>query len=105
MGKLITLSIDVSLLDKARLKKVTKKNGSTGIYCDLVLYETENRQYGDYMVKQAVTKEERMQKVQMPILGNAKEWGGSPKEASNATVREQPENQTEGKDGSDDVPF
>jgi len=103
MGKLITLSIDLTLLDRARFKRVTKKSGTQATYCDLVLYETENRQYGDYIVKQAVTKEERMQKVQMPILGNAKEWGGSPKEASNAT-QQQPSS-TGGDEGDTSVPF
>jgi hypothetical protein len=69
---MITLSIDVSKLDKTRFKRVNKRNGELAIYCDLILLETPQSDYGDYMVKQSVTKEEREAKIQMPILGNAK---------------------------------
>lgn len=41
---------------------------------DLVLYETPDSEYGDYLVKQQTTKEEREKKVAMPILGNGKRW-------------------------------
>lgn len=64
---MITLKIDVTKLDKARFFK-----GEKGTYCDLILIETPNGQYGDYMVKQSVTKEERQARVEMPILGNGK---------------------------------
>lgn len=76
---MLTLSIDVSLLDKARFKTFNRKNGTKGTSCDLVLVETPNGQYGDYMVKQSITKEEREAGVQLPILGNAKnmERGGT----------------------------
>lgn len=70
---MITLSIDVSKLDKSRFKRVTKKNGDLAIYCDLILLETPNGQWGDYMVKQGLTKAEREEGIQMPILGNGKD--------------------------------
>lgn len=70
---MITLSIDVSKLDKSRFKRVTKKNGEPAVYCELVLLETPNGQYGDYMVKQGLTKAERDEGIQMPILGNGKD--------------------------------
>jgi hypothetical protein len=76
----ITLSIDVTLLDKARFKEVVRKNGSKAVFCDLVLFETQS-EYGDYIVKQNVTKEERAARIEMPILGNGKIWekrAGSP---------------------------
>ena len=69
---MITISIDVLLLEKARFKKVTKRNGQGATYCDLVLFETPNGEYGDYIVKQGVTKEERAARKEMPILGNGR---------------------------------
>ncbi len=67
---MITLSIDVTKLDQGKFIK-GKKGGR---YANLILIETPNSDYGDYMVKQDVTKEERESGVQMPILGNAKNW-------------------------------
>lgn len=69
---MIAISIDVTLLDKARFKRVTRKSGSEAVFAELILIETPNGQYGDYMVKQSVTKEEREAKKEMPILGNGK---------------------------------
>lgn len=69
---MITISIDVTQLDKARFKEVTRKNGKVAKYCDLVLIDTPNSQYGDFIVKQSVTKEERAARKEMPILGNGK---------------------------------
>jgi hypothetical protein len=69
---MIILSIDVTKLEKERFKHITRKNGDKAIFCDLVLIETPQSDYGDFIVKQSVTKEERAAKVEMPILGNAK---------------------------------
>jgi hypothetical protein len=68
---MIIVSFDVKKLDKARFFQ-----GKKGLYCELVLIETPGGEYGDYMVKQGVTKEEREQRIEMPILGNAKNVGG-----------------------------
>lgn len=68
---MILVKLDVTKLDKNRFFK-----GAKGTYCDLVLIETPGGEYGDYMVKQSVTKEERAAKLQMPILGNGKIMGG-----------------------------
>jgi hypothetical protein len=38
----------------------------------LVLFETPDSEYGDYMVKQGLSKEDREAKVELPILGNGK---------------------------------
>lgn len=73
---MIGLSINVLDLDKTRFKRVTLKSGKEALYCELVLIDTPNGQYGDYMVKQSVTKEERAARKEMPILGNAKVLGG-----------------------------
>jgi len=68
---MITLSIDVTKLDKNRFKHVTRKDGSKAIFCDLVLFESKN-DFGDYIVTQSVSKEERASGVKLPIIGNAK---------------------------------
>lgn len=82
---MITLSIDMNLVDQARLKSFTKKNGSQASYLELVLIETPNGKYGDYLVKQSISKEERNDKVEMPILGNGKNFSFKPKEPINNT--------------------
>jgi hypothetical protein len=71
----ITLSLDISKIDKARFKKAKKRDGTEAQYLELVLFETEGSEYGDYIVKQQLTKEERQAgNVQLPILGNGKIW-------------------------------
>ncbi len=75
---MITASIDVTLLDKSKFKTVTRKSGEKAVFCDIVLIETPNGQYGDYMVKQDSTKEEREGGLQMPIVGNAKNRSQAP---------------------------
>lgn len=71
---MITLKIDVNKIDKSRLFK-----GQKGTYLDLVLIETPGGKFGDYMVKQSQTKEEREARKEMPILGNGKKIGGKSK--------------------------
>ncbi len=74
---MITISIDLRQIDQSRCKNITRQNGEAAKFCDLVLIETPDGKFGDYMVKQDVTKEERAAKLQMPILGNGKIRGGS----------------------------
>ena len=69
---MIVISINVLKLDKARFKKVKLRSGEEAMYCDLVLIETPNGQYGDFLVKQGVTKEESAARKEMPILGNGR---------------------------------
>jgi hypothetical protein len=69
---MLTISLDVMKIDKARLKEVRRKNGETAKFLDLVLIDTPNSEYGDYVVTQQVSKEERENGVKLPILGNAK---------------------------------
>lgn len=94
----IGISIDVTLLDEARFKEVARKNGKRAVFADLILVHTPGGQYGDYMVKQSVSKEERAAKVEMPILGNGKTLQG----ASAKTKRSEPEPRDDGGSG---VPF
>jgi hypothetical protein len=64
----ITAKVNCSLIDKSKLFK-----GAKGTYLDLVLFETENDQYGnDYVVVQSVSKEDRAKGIKGVILGNAR---------------------------------
>lgn len=58
----ISISVNVEKIDKDRFFK-----GKKGRYMDLVLFETPDSEYGDYMIKQRGDKGEKM-----PILGNGK---------------------------------
>jgi hypothetical protein len=60
----ISVSLNVTLLDKKKFVK-----GKRGVYCDIVLWETPDSDFGDYMVKQRGESGERT-----PILGNAKNF-------------------------------
>lgn len=92
---MITASINVTKVQKEKLIK-----GKSGMYLNLVLIETPNGQYGDFMVVQDTTKEERLQGVKGVILGNAKifQKGGAQAKAAPKNSNPEPE------DGSD-VPF
>lgn len=56
-------------------KKINKDRiyvGQKGSYLDFVLIETPNSQYGDYMIVQSVSKDERLAGKKGEIIGNAK---------------------------------
>lgn len=58
----ISINVNVDKVDKAKLFE-----GKKGRYLDLVLFETPDSEYGDYLVKQRGERNEKM-----PILGNGK---------------------------------
>ncbi len=64
---MITLNINVSLINKDRLF-----SGKKGKYLDAVLIETPNSDFGDYMIVESISKEEREAGAKGTILGNAK---------------------------------
>lgn len=74
---MITLKLDVSKINKDRLFK-----GAKGTYLDAVLIETPNSEYGDFMIVESVTKEEREAGVKGTILGNAKTIGSKPTQST-----------------------
>jgi hypothetical protein len=96
MSKLITLSIDETQIDKSRLKEFTRRNGNFGKSLELVIFETKA---GKLLVKQSVTKEEREAGVEMPILGEAKEW--QPKQSGGTSLKHTSPNEA----ASDEPPF
>ena len=89
----ISLKIDVTKIDKARLYK-----GAKGTYLDLTTFiDTEVAdQYENHgFISQSVDKEEREAKVQTPILGNVKVFytegsqGGSQHSNQNSAPQQQ----------------
>lgn len=56
------MNVNIDKIDKEKFFK-----GKKGRYLDLVLFETPDSDYGDYLVKQRGDKDEKM-----PILGNGK---------------------------------
>lgn len=102
MSNVITISIDVTKLEKVRFKRVTRRSGADAVYADIVLIPRQDDRGNDYMVVQGVTKEERDQGIKGPILGNGKIMGGKKQEAripKPAQGAETPPTQ------EDDVPF
>ncbi len=77
----LSVKIDVSKIDKARLFK-----GEKGTYLDLTTFiDLENpSEYGDHgFISQSVSKEERDQNVQTAILGNVKVFFTGESQADN----------------------
>lgn len=73
MSKLLSISIDVTKLDKSRFYK-----GKKGIYCSLdVWINDEQDEYGnDASVNESQTKEEREAKAKKNYVGNGKKLFG-----------------------------
>jgi len=64
---IISVKINVDKIDRSRFFQ-----GKKGRYLNLVLIETPDSEYGDYMVKQEQSREERDRGEKTPIVGNAK---------------------------------
>ena len=65
---MLTGKIDVTKIEKDRLFK-SEKTGS--IYLDIVLIETPESEYNDFVILQSLSKEERLAGQKGHILGNA----------------------------------
>ena len=110
MPHVITVKIDVTLIDKAKLFKGSKCNKKNILpqYLDLVLLPTKQSNFGDWrdeqthMVCQSVSKEERDKGVKGEILGNAceKKPRSNNQQSEPAAPSQSPEEPE-----SDDVPF
>ena len=64
---MISIKIDVNKIDKERLYK-----GAKGTYLNAILIDTPNSEYGDYMIVEDISYEERQSGKKGTILGNAK---------------------------------
>ena len=108
----ISLSINVSMIEKARLFK-----GAKGVYLDCTAFVDldELNQYGNSgMVTQNVSEEERKAGTHGPILGNSKVfWKGESKQSQSAPYQSRESRQAGGQqqsgssfdDFNGDVPF
>lgn len=98
MAKRIIASIDLSLINKSKIKEVTTKSGKVAKYYDIEIYLKDDKdQFGnDVSVSQGQTKEEREQKAQKIYLGNGKTvWQSDSKPNPDEITNE----------NSDDLPF
>ena len=102
---MITVSIDVTKLDKSRFYK-----GKKGTYVNLTLIESPNDQYGNtHLVVQSSTKEERDAGLVLPFIGNAKDFKilDAQKESGgyNAPQDNRPAEPEKAGLAQDDIPF
>lgn len=67
--EVINLKIDVTKITKDKLFK-----GEKGTYLNATLVPTPDSQYGDYMIVEDTSKEEREAGTKGVILGNAKKF-------------------------------
>jgi hypothetical protein len=96
----ISIKIDVTKIDKSRLFK-----GEKGTYLDLTTFlDTENEsQYGDHgFISQSVSKEEREQGIQTPILGNGKIFYNN---QGGQTYQNKPAQNQQSQMPDEDIPF
>lgn len=70
---MITIQIDLELLEQARCKEVTRRNGKTARFISLNLIEKPDDRGNDGFISHYMTKEEREQGLRLPIVGNWKE--------------------------------
>ena len=97
---MISLKIDVSLLDKTRFFRSQKpaKDGHLPIYADIILVPSREGkdQYGnDGFVAQSASKEEKAAGLKLPILGNYKTIGA----AAPSSQQQRPPRQESQSDG------
>lgn len=105
----VSLKIDVSKIEKARLFK-----GQKGTYLDATVFVDlgEADQYGNHgMITQNVSKEERESGTRGPILGNCKVFYRDGIDETPSDPRQQPTQGSGGVNGpgyddfSDEIPF
>jgi len=104
----ISIKIDVAKIDKNRIF-----HGQKGKYIDLTTFiDTDSpSRYGDHgFISQSVSKEEKAQGVQTPILGHSKVFWGL--DQPSQQQRQQSQQQSQGNQGNrqpqnqdPDVPF
>jgi hypothetical protein len=72
----IAIDIDVTQLDKARFKRVTRNSGQPAVFAYLVLFDKPDAHGNDGYVKQSQTREERERgDSQLQSIGNWKHLG------------------------------
>ena len=105
----VEISIDVKKIDKSRL--YVGKNGATYLNMTTFINLNEKDQYDNNgFITESLTKEEREQKIQLPILGNCKIfWSDTPQQQQpqqQYQPQQQPSQQQEPPAFiSEDIPF
>ena len=97
MAEILSGSIDLSKIDKSKIKEVTLKNGSVAKFYDVSIFiKDEQDQYNNIAsISQSQTKEERESKTSQIYLGNLKRtWVSTPptleKSSSNGDLQDLP---------------
>lgn len=100
-------------IPESRIKKFNRKDGSESLFLELDIKanrDGEDKFGKTHFVAEASTKEERSNKVRLPIIGNAKEFvfgssGGQRQPSGNGAVpaREHPLMQDDSK--NDEIPW
>lgn len=97
MAEILAVSIDLTKIDKSKIKEVTRKDGTIAKFIDVsVFINDEQDQFGNIAsIAMGQTKDEQTAKVPKVYLGNGKRVWASQKSQS-----EQPQDNK-----SDDLPF
>jgi len=86
LQQILTGSIDCALIDKSKIKEVTKKDGTVAKYLDIQIFVNDEQDQYNNIASIAVnqSKEESERKDKKTYLGNLKRtWGGAPKPTNN----------------------
>lgn len=111
---MITLSIDLTKVNKDLIKTVQKKDGSTAKYLNLVLWPNKDGKDAydnDGFAKQSLTKAQRDEGIETAILGNYQDKGDGQfgGKASPAPITPHNASKANGyvpqADADDDLPF
>ena len=96
---------------KLDLKKLDKElffNADSGaVYADLVLIETPNSNFSDYMIVQDISKEKREAGEKGPIVGNASRLlpRNQPNDQQDQSADASPSDSATGPESSGPLPF
>ena len=87
LKEIFTGSIDLTLIDKSRIKEVEKKDGKIAKYYDIQIFVNDEADTYNNIASIAVnqTKEESEAKVKKTYLGNLKRTYGGNKPPQNTT--------------------
>lgn len=100
MARIMSISIDLSKIDKSKI--IEGKNGNGAKYYNLIvtLNDEKDKYDNDISVTDSQTKDQRDAKEKKTYLGNGRTiWANEPKKEEN-------ENESDGSEGySDNLPF
>lgn len=102
MNNILRASIDVTLIDKDKLKSVTLKSGKSAKFLNVSMIPTPDSEYSSHVVLQDMGKNEAGEYNKGKIIGNVRRNDDKPKSAS-----AKPKAKAEGdyQPPDDDVPF